>query len=299
MVGPEAGEGQGLTVELIVQPDDGIGPILTAIRKARRRIDIHIFRLDRKEIEKGLADAVKRGVEIRTLIAHTHRGNPKSLRKLEQRLLKVGATVSRSADDLLRYHGKVMIVDGKKLYILAYNLTRNDIGNCRSLGIATRKRALVEEAQKVFDADFDRKDYFGDSPQLIVSPVNARERLTAFLRKARRELLIYGNVTDNACIRVLQERAKAGVMVRIIGHLEKGHEGLRAEKFPGKRMHLRAIVRDGKAAFVGSQTLRRLELESRREIGVIVKDARVVKQISDVFASDWAMTDAGKEEKAA
>jgi cardiolipin synthase A/B len=286
-------------MELLVQPDDGIGPILAAIRKARRQIDIHIFRLDRKEIENALADAVKRGVEVRTLIAHTHRGDEKSLRKLELRLLKIGATVSRSNDDLLRYHGKVMIVDGKKLYVLAYNLTRSDLGRCRSLGIATRKRALVEEAQKVFDADFDRKEYSGDSPLLIVSPVNARERLTAFLRKARRELLIYGNVTDNACIRILQERAKAGVVVRIIGRLEKGHEGLRAEKFPGKRMHLRAMVRDGKAAFLGSQTLRRLELESRREIGVIVKHARVVKQIADVFAADWAKTEAGKEEKAA
>ncbi|HEY7515965.1 MAG TPA: phospholipase D-like domain-containing protein [Vicinamibacteria bacterium] len=286
-------------MELLVQPDDGIGPILAAIRKAKKRIDIHIFRLDRKEIEKALADAVKRGVEVRTLIAHTNRGDEKSLRKLELRLLKLGATVSRSADDLLRYHGKVMIVDGKQLYILAYNLTRSDIGRCRSLGIATRKRALVEEAQKVFDADFDRKDYTGDSPALIVSPVNARERITAFLRKAKRELLIYGNVTDNACIRVLQDRVKAGVVVRIIGRLEKGHEGLSAEKFPGKRMHLRAIVRDGRAAFLGSQTLRRMELESRREIGVILKHPRVVKQIADVFASDWAQTDAGKDEEAA
>jgi hypothetical protein len=64
-------------------------------------------------------------------------------------------------------------------------------------------------------------------------------------------------------------------------------------------MHLRAIVRDGKAAFVGSQTLRRLELECRREIGVVVKHARVVKQIADVFASDWAQTDAGKAQEAA
>ncbi len=286
-------------MELLVQPDDGIGPILTAIRKAKKRIDIHIFRLDKKEIERALADAVKRGVEVRTLIAHTNRGDDKTLRKLELRLLEMGATVSRSADDLVRYHGKVMIVDGKKLFVLAYNLTRNDIGRCRSLGIATRKRALVEEAQKVFDADFDRKDYKGDSPALIVSPVNARARITAFLRKAKRELFIYGNVTDNAMIRVLQERVKAGVVVRIIGRLEKGHDGLHAEKFPGRRMHLRAIVRDGRAAFVGSQTLRRLELESRREIGLIVKHPRVVKQIADVFAADWAKTGAGKEEKAA
>jgi cardiolipin synthase A/B len=286
-------------MELLVQPDDGIGPILSAIRKAQKRIDIHIFRLDKKEIEKALADAVKRGVEVRTLIAHTNRGDEKALRKLELRLLEMGATVSRSADDLVRYHGKVMIVDGKKVYVLAYNLTRSDIGRCRSLGIVTRKRAVVEEAQKVFDADFDRKPYSGDSPALIVSPVNARARITTFLRKARKELLIYGNVTDNACIRVLQERVKAGVVVRIIGRLEKGHDGLHAEKFPGKRMHLRAIVRDGKAAFVGSQTLRRLELEKRREIGLIVKHPRVVKQIADVFAGDWAKTDAGKEEEAA
>jgi phosphatidylserine/phosphatidylglycerophosphate/cardiolipin synthase-like enzyme len=286
-------------MELLVQPDDGVGPTLAAIRNAKKSIDVHIFGLNVPEIEKALADAVKRGVEVRTLIAHTARGREKDLRKLELRLLEIGATVSRSADDLLRYHGKIMIVDAKKLYVLAYNLTRTDIARCRSLGIATRNRNVVDEARRVFEADFDRRPYTGDCPSLFVSPVNARERLMAFLRKARRELLIYGNVTDNACIRILQERQKAGVVVRIIGKLEKGHEGVSAEKFPGKRMHLRAIVRDGKVALVGSQTLRKPELDARREIGIMVKHARIVKQIADVFASDWAKTDAGKAEKAA
>jgi phosphatidylserine/phosphatidylglycerophosphate/cardiolipin synthase-like enzyme len=286
-------------MELLVQPDDGVGPTLAAIRNAKKSVDVHIFGLNVPEIEKALADAVKRGVEVRTLIAHTARGREKDLRKLELRLLAIGATVSRSADDLLRYHGKIMIVDTKKLFVLAYNLTRNDIAHCRSLGIATRNRDVVEEARRVFEADFDRRPYTGDCPSLLVSPVNARKRLMAFLRKARRELLIYGNVTDNACIRILQERQKAGVVVRIIGKLEKGHEGVSAEKYPGKRMHLRAIVRDGKVAFVGSQTLRKPELDARREIGIMVKHARIVKQIADVFASDWAKTDAGKAEKAA
>jgi hypothetical protein len=35
---------------------------------------------------------------------------------------------------------------------------------------------------------------------------------------------------------------------------------------------------------IGSQSLRRLELEKRREIGVIVTDGPVVKQMRDVFA---------------
>jgi phosphatidylserine/phosphatidylglycerophosphate/cardiolipin synthase-like enzyme len=283
-------------MQLLVQPDDGIGPILRAIQGARRSIDIHIFRLDRKLIEKALRDAIGRGVTVRTLIAHTARGGEKDLRKLEQRLLEIGATVSRSADDLVRYHGKIMIVDREKLFVLGYNLTRNDIDRSRSLGISTRKPDLVLEGLKLFEADFDRNPYGGNARDFLVSPQNARERLTALLKGARRELLIYGHVSDNATIRVLQERVRKGVQVRIIGKVERGH-GLSAEKYPGSRLHIRAVVRDRHRAFVGSMGLRRLELDARREIGVIVRDPKVVRKIVDVFEADWAETDAGAKEK--
>jgi cardiolipin synthase A/B len=281
-------------MQLLVQPEDGIEPILKAIKQARKTIDMHIFRLDRKRIEKELADAIGRGVAVRTLIAHTNRGGEKELRKLEQRLLSIGATVARTADDLVRYHGKIMIVDRAKLFVLGYNLTRADIEKSRSLGIATRKRDLVEEALKLFEADFDRKAYKGGARFLLVSPVNSRERLTAFITRARKQLLIYGVVTDLAMVRLLNAKARAGVDVRILGKLAKSHE-LTAEKYPGKRLHVRAIVRDGRAAFVGSQSLRKLELDARREIGVVVRDARVVKRIVEVFESDWAGTKAAEK----
>jgi phosphatidylserine/phosphatidylglycerophosphate/cardiolipin synthase-like enzyme len=282
-------------MQLLVQPDDGIGPILRAIQSARRSIDIHIFRLDRKLIEKALRDAIGRGVSVRTLIAHTAGGGEKNLRRLEQRLLEIGATVSRSADDLVRYHGKIMIVDREKLFVLGYNLTRNDIDRSRSLGISTKKSDLVLEALKLFEADFDRNPYGGNARDFLVSPQNARERLTAFIKGARRELLIYGQVTDNASIRALQERVRKGVAVRIIGKVERGHD-LTAEKYPGPRLHIRAIVRDRRRAFVGSMGLRRLELDSRREIGVLVRDPKVVRKILDVFEADWANTEAGQKE---
>lgn len=281
-------------MQLLVQPDDGIGPILRAIQGARRSIDIHIFRLDRKIIEKALRDAIGRGVTVRTLIAHTARGAEKDLRKLEQRLLEIGATVSRSADDLVRYHGKIMIIDREKLFVLGYNLTRVDIDRSRSLGIATKKPDLVLEALKLFEADFDRNPYGGNARDFLVSPQNARERLIAFVKGARRELLIYGQVTDNGAIRALEERARKGVDVRIIGKLEIGHD-LKAQKHPGPRLHIRAIVRDRKRAFVGSMGLRRLELDARREIGVIVRDPKIVKQITEVFEADWAETPSGRK----
>jgi cardiolipin synthase len=283
-------------MQLLVQPDDGIGPILRAIQSARRSIDIHIFRLDRKLIEKALRDAIGRGVTVRTLIAHTARGGEKDLRRLEQRLLEIGATVSRSADDLVRYHGKIMIVDREKLFVLGYNLTRNDIDRSRSLGIATKKSDLVLEGLKLFEADFDRNPYAGNARDFLVSPQNARERLTALIKGTRRELLIYGSVSDNAIIRVLEERARKGVDIRIIGKVEKGH-GLNGQKYAGPRLHIRAVVRDRRRAFVGSMGLRRIELDARREIGVIVRDPKVVKKIVDVFQSDWTETNAGQKEK--
>jgi phosphatidylserine/phosphatidylglycerophosphate/cardiolipin synthase-like enzyme len=62
----------------------------------------------------------------------------------------------------------------------------------------------------------------------------------------------------------------------------------------GRRLHIRAIIRDGRRAFLGSQSLRRIELDERREIGVIVTDGLAVKQIHTVFEEDWAQTDSGK-----
>jgi cardiolipin synthase A/B len=284
-------------MQLLVQPDDGVFPLLKAMQKARRTIDMHVFRLEYKAIEKAIEAAVARGVVVRTLIAHTNKGGEKALRRLEQRLLGMGATVSRTADDLVRYHGKVMIVDGVTLYVLGFNLIHADIDRSRSLGIATRKTKLVQEAAKLFEADFNRHPYNSGYRQLLVSPVNARERMAAFLKGARRQLLIYdAQISDNAMIRILQGRREAGVELRIIGKVEKGHSGISAEEFPGKRQHLRAIVRDGQSVFLGSQSLRKLELDGRREIGVLVSDRKVVKQVSDVFQADWAQTPAGRKQ---
>jgi phosphatidylserine/phosphatidylglycerophosphate/cardiolipin synthase-like enzyme len=292
-------------MKLIVQPDAGIAPIVTAIKQARKSIDILIFRLDRFEIAHALEAAVARGVRVRALTAHTNRGGTKSLRRLEMALLEGGVTVSRTADDLVRYHGKMMIVDGKFLHVYGFNFTGLDIHKSRSFGVISKNKRLLNEANRLFTADFDRLPYSSGYERFVVSPDNARDRLARFIEGARKELLIYDpQATDDAMLRLLTERVKAGVDVRIIGRLEaKWGRDLKNERYPGKRLHVRAIIRDGKRAFMGSQSLRRLELEKRREVGVIITDELVVRQMLDVFEKDWAQTPSGrkkrkKEEKA-
>lgn len=75
--------------------------------------------------------------------------------------------------------------------------------------------------------------------------------------------------------------------IRVIGRVEKAIDGLVMRKMPGLRLHVRAMIRDGSSAFVGSQSLRRLELDGRREVGILINQTSVVKQMLEVFEDDW------------
>ena len=44
---------------------------------------------------------------------------------------------------------------------------------------------------------------------------------------------------------------------------------------------------DGERLFLGSQSLRSLELDSRRETGVITSNPEIIKQIATVYEADW------------
>ena len=274
-------------------------PVVTAIRTARKKIDVFIFRFDRDEIEKALAQAVQRGVTVRALIAHTNRGGEARLRKLEQRLLVAGVLVSRTSDELTRYHAKYMIADSV-LHLFGFNFTRLDIDKSRSFAISTRDGRAVQEATRLFESDVLRQPYSPGASNLVISPDNARQTLASFIRGARRELAIYdAKVHDPVMIKLLKERAAKGVTVRVLGHV-KGKEGGIDARAPSLRLHVRAIVRDATRAFVGSQSLRSEELDHRREVGLIINNPTVARKLLQVFEGDWAASaKSAKAKKAA
>lgn len=274
-------------MKLLIQPDNGIKPIIDALRKAKKNIRILIFRFDRVEVEKALIDAVARGVTVQALIAHTNQGEEKNLRRLEMRLLAEGVTVTRTAGDLLRYHGKMIIVDNKVLYLLGFNFTHMDIDLSRSFGVVITKPSIVKEAIRLFECDAKRQPYTKAKGDLIVSPVNARKRLTEFIAKTRKRLLIYEmKISDRDFVNLLNKKISAGVEVRVLSRASAKNSTIPVRRLP-TRLHLRSMLRDGNSAFLGSQSLRKLELEARREIGAIFRDKKTVKQMEAVFEQDW------------
>jgi cardiolipin synthase A/B len=282
-------------LELIVQPTDGSKPILGAIERAKTTLDIAIFRFDLKPVEKAIEAAVKRGVAVRALIAHTNSGGEKRLRQLEQRMLDAGVTVTRTPDDLARYHGKMLIVDREELHVYGFNYTGLDLKS-RSLGVVVREKRFVQEALRLFESDVQRQEFEPNFDGVVVSPENAREQLAAFIKRSKKSLVIWDpKLTDPQMIRLLSQRAKTGVDIRVIGKVAKRAGALRVQR-PPSRLHVRAAVRDGSEAFVGSQSLRSLELDGRREVGILSRDPKVVKGIADLFEADWAKTEMGQKE---
>ena len=282
-------------MELIVQPEDGLTPLIAAIKKATKQIEVTVFRFDLRELERALESAVTRGVKVHALIANTTGGGAKRLRKLELDLLAAGVTVSRTDDDLVRYHNKMVLIDGDTFYALGFNFTRLDVEKSRSFAVATKNKAIVAEATRLFEADSTRQPYTAGCDNCLVSPENARTGLSNFIKKAKKQLLVYDmKVSDRQMLKLLQDRVKAGVDVRILGKVGKKGVGLTYEKMPGMRLHARAMLRDNQELFLGSMSLRAIELDKRREIGVIVKDRTAAKQFREIFEEDWAKTEIAK-----
>jgi phosphatidylserine/phosphatidylglycerophosphate/cardiolipin synthase-like enzyme len=203
-------------------------------------------------------------------------------------LLAAGTAVTRTAGDLVRYHAKLLLVDRRQLFVLGYNFTRLDIERSRGFGFITTNRSLVLEAARLFEADSKRQPYSAGLKSFVVSPLNARAQLASFLEGARKELLIYDpEISDPKMLRLLADRLGAGVAIRIIGRVKKFPAPFAVREQPKLRLHARAIVRDGRRVFIGSQSLRANELDKRREVGVIFDNARIAARLAATFEEDW------------
>ena len=276
-------------MKLLIEPEQGVAPLIKEIDAAKKSIEIAIFRFDHADIHQALERAVDRGVAVHALIANTNHGQEKNLRELEMNLLPAGIEVSRTADDLLRHHYKFMIVDRRLLYVLTFNYTHLDMEHSRSFALAIDEPEIVEEAVRLFYADVRRQEYKPGLKNFLVSPANSRDQLANFIRGAEKQLLIYDpEISDRAMIRLLRDRARDGVEIRIIGRVTKPSQEFDAGRLMRMRFHTRTILRDRRDAFLGSQSLREADLDRRRELGIVTHDRDIVHSLVKVFDKDWA-----------
>jgi cardiolipin synthase A/B len=275
-------------MRVIIQPRDGIEPLIEGIGQAKTSVEIIIYRLDRLEIEQALIEAAARGVLVHALITYTNKDDLQEIKRFEKRLTECGVQVTRTAEKLVRYHCKMMIVDRRRLFLLTFNFTFLDIYHSRAFGVITEDPALVDEAIHLFEVDAQKTTHTPVNRHLVVSPVNARLKLSEFILGAEKQLLIYDDkLSDTRMIMRLEDRVKAGVDVKVIGKMRGSVNGIEVRRLSPIRLHAQAIIRDGNEVFFGSQSLRKVELDRRREVGLITNDREAVENFFIIFEMDW------------
>jgi len=84
----------------------------------------------------------------------------------------------------------------------------------------------------------------------------------------------------------LEERAREGVEVKIMGRVTRRTGGVLVRRVP-MPLHTRTIVRHRRHVFIGSQSLSEVELDARREVGIISGSQNVVEGVIKTFEDDW------------
>ena len=281
-------------ISLIVQPGDSFFPIVRAIDRAERSINLTVFRMDDPIIQQALLEARRRGVRIRVLISSSARGWEEKNRKLLKDAKEAGISTREPAGDSkrVRYHYKTMTVDDEEALVFTFNPTRENLHYTRDFGVEVYDPAVAAEINRLFDADWDDMSFQPDkNSQVLISPFNSRKKMETLLTTAKDSIRIAdAKVEDPAIIRLLVKKARSGVSVRVLGDEEHGSAlppEIAFRAVPRYKLHAKCTIVDGAKAVIGSMNLRTESLDRRRELCLTVDDEEVLRRLTAVFESDW------------
>jgi cardiolipin synthase A/B len=285
---------QANNLSLIIQPGDSFFPFVDAIESATKTIKLTIFRMDDPVVLGALKRAVDRQVSVQALVAGTSKGWTKRNKKLVDDLSRLGVDVrtpKAPKEKLKRYHYKVLMADDVRSLILTFNPTQKNLHYARDFGLVVRDQVITTELNRLFDADWNEQPFKPWDLPLVISPHNSRRKLIALLESAQRTIRILdAKVEDQEVIALLMRKAAAGCDVKIIGRdagLDDVLPNFHIRRPARYKLHAKCIVVDSLLFFIGSQNLRDVSLDSRREVGLLVEDDGMARKIERVFDEDW------------
>jgi phosphatidylserine/phosphatidylglycerophosphate/cardiolipin synthase-like enzyme len=255
---------------LVIAPRLRRRTIVAAIRAARARLRLSIFRCDDRVVLGALAEAAARGVHVEVVMTPRARSAARDLDALHAWLAARGVRVRRFPGGM-KYHAKYLVADERLAIVTTLNLTTRCFERTCDFTLVTHDAAVVSGLCELFAADCDGRPARLTAAQrerLIVGPDHQpRERFAALVRAARRSVRIMdAKLTVAPLVRLLEERARLGVAV----------ERARRRDVRPLRRHGKLLIVDGEAAAIGSFAMSPRGLEQRRELAVVTRDPRVI-----------------------
>lgn len=293
-------------VTVFVEPQAGESPILQAIRSAQTSVWVEVYLLTDYNVIYALEDDAQRGVDVRVLLDTDPYGVGTTTPQETLQKLQAAGVKARGANPAFHYtHEKALIVDNATLYLLTANLSKSGLGGSsyadnREYGVIDTGAADVREAAAIFQADWARTTPTLSDPNLVVSPVNARQRLLAFIAGAHSTLVVEDEeMYDTQIESALIAAAKRGVDVEVVLPMPSGSGsgsgvasllsgGVHVRFITNVYMHAKMMVADGRLGFVGSENFSANSLDDNRELGILIADQSAIATLTHTFQQDWS-----------
>ncbi len=273
-------------VNVLVEPDAGISPLLAAINGAVKSVWLEIYLLTNKRVIQALEGDANRGVDVRVMLEpHPAGGANTAVQETLDRLNAARVQARASAPQFALTHEKGMLVDASTVYIMTSNFTNAALGvgtgtHNREYDIVDTNASEVQAVTAIFQADWERSSASFSAVNLVVSPINARFAFTSLLDSARRTLLLEAEeMNDSSIEQALVAARQRGVRVQVVlpapsGSFESNQQEIAVLQAGGVLvredyhlyMHAKLIIVDGREAFVGSENIspQSLDQSSRR-----------------------------------
>jgi cardiolipin synthase len=294
--------------QVIVEPNDGIGPIDTLLASPQHQLDLVMYELvDPTAVGILEADAA-RGVTVRVVLDQNRERAANT--PAYDALAAHGIHVVWASTAFEATHEKAFVIDagtpGAEAVIMTLNLTSRYYADTRDVAVVDPDPTDVAAVEATFAADFaaagtGAAPAAAPSPDLVWSPGSA-PALLALIGSATKTLAVENEeMSDAAVVAALSAAARRGVAVTVV--LTDGDDyaselaelqaaGVTVRLLPDRSsvlyIHAKVIVADDSRAFVGSENFSSASLERDRELGVVLSDPSVAATLAAMIATDAA-----------
>jgi phosphatidylserine/phosphatidylglycerophosphate/cardiolipin synthase-like enzyme len=284
-------------VEVVATPEAGEQPYLDALAQADHTIRLQVYLMGYGGILDTLKAKAAAGVDVKVML---DRKKLSTNQKYYDQLVAAGAQVKWSDPKFTYFHAKYFVVDDEVATMSTGNYSKDySIELERNFVAIDRDPADLADLTALFDADWNNVTPAVDCTRMVVSPVNARERILALIASAQSTLTVHSMQFADRDVRdAVKARVLAGVQTRVMladpGWIDANADAavfLKDLGVPVKTMphlHTKAIVADGARAYVGSENLSWTSLEKNREVGVVVVEPESIAPMVATFEQDWA-----------
>jgi cardiolipin synthase A/B len=295
-----------VTHSLIVLPDDGAEPLLSAIDSARKTLRVKMFLFSDPSLLKAVIAAKKRGVGVRVMLNPARRSGEADNKITKKRLQQAGILVRDSNPAFDVTHEKSMVVDDQTGFVKSLNWTTKNLEETRDYAVVTTRAKEVDEIIECFEADWKRKPFRGSANgEMIWCKGNGRDRICRFIDEAKHTLFVQNERYQDAVIierlvRAHERGVKVHVMARPPHKLKKekltegvgglrilDDVGIKVHRLKHLKLHAKMLLADKSRAIVGSINLTPGSFDSRRELAIEVYAPSVVERLVQVAHHDW------------